>query len=251
MRNAARVVLWLGIAAAAALATAWAPDAMAELEYFRATDFRLEGGHRLTLADVLDAAELPPFASVWDDPTPWVRRIEQHPLVREATIRSEYPNGLVFRVSEREPVALYPTPLLEPIDRDGRVLPIDPTESVMDLPILSPHRGADREARLTPVELRVLTREAARLRDVDPRFLRRISELGMDPKGDLVAVVGSEELVFRFPASISAERLQMGWDALADAMVRRPDERAGVVDLRFAGQVVLRYTHSWNSRGQQ
>lgn len=251
MRKVLRALLWLGIAAGAALAAAWAPDAMAELEYFRATDLRLEGGHRLTLADVLDAADMPPFASVWDDPTTWVHRIQLHPLVREASIRPEYPNGLVFRVVEREPVALYPTPLLQPIDRDGRILPIDPTESVMDLPILSPYRGEGREARLTPVELRVLTREAARLNDVDPEFLRRVSELSMDPKGDLVATVGSEELVFRFSAWVSAERLQQGWDALADGMARRPEVRAGVVDLRFAGQVVLRYTGSLDLRGQQ
>jgi cell division septal protein FtsQ len=251
MRRALRVLLWIGIAAGAALSAAWAPDAMAELEYFRATDFRLEGGHRLTLADVLDVADMPPFASVWDDPTGWARRIGQHPLVLEATIRAEFPNGLVFHLVEREPVALYPTPLLEPIDRDGKVLPINPTESVLDLPILSPHRGGDRESSLTPVELRVLTREAARLSDVDPGFLRRISELSMDRKGDLVATVGSEELVFRFSPAVSAERLQKGWDAYADAMVRRPGARAGVVDLRFAGQVVLRYTDSLESRGEQ
>jgi cell division septal protein FtsQ len=251
MRKILRVLLWVGIAASAALSAAWAPDALAELEYFRATEFRMEGGHRLTLADALDAAELPPFASVWDDPTEWIRRIQEHPLVLEASVRREYPRGLVFHVVEREPVALYPTPLLEAIDRDGRILPIDPTESVLDLPILSPRRGNDPASNLTPVELRVLTREAARLNDVDPRFLRRISELSMDPKGDIVATVGSEELVFRFSASVSAERLQLGWDALADAMARRPETRAGVVDLRFAGQVVLRYTDSSDLRGQQ
>jgi POTRA domain, FtsQ-type len=271
MRSVLRVFLWVGIAAGAALSTAWAPDAMAELEYFRATDFRLEGGHRLTLADVLDSADMPPSASVWDDPTDWARRIQRHPLVLEASVRPDYPNGLVFEVVEREPVALYPTPLLEPIDREGKVLPIDPAASVLDLPILSPHRGVDRKSRLTPVELRILTREAARLNEVAPGFLRRISELSMDQKGDLVATVatvapgaiaaiaagvatgspgGSEALVFRFSVAVSADRLEKGWDAYADATARRPGTTPGVVDLRFAGQVVLRYTDSLHSRGQ-
>jgi len=251
MRRVLRGLLWLSMAGCAALAAAWAPDAMAELDFFRATDLRVEGTRRLTVAEVVEAADLPPFASVWDDPTPWILSLRRHPLVLEAGVRPDYPRGLVFTVVEREPVALYPTPLLEPVDREGRILPIDPTEDMLDLPLLDPSRGTNAEGRLTPSELRLLTAEAARLREVDPRFLRTISELGIDARGDLVARVVSNGMVFRFRAPISVERLQRGLDALADAMARNPENSPRSVDLRFADQVVISYSEAMHARGQE
>ena len=251
MRRALRGLLWVTMAVCAGLAAAWAPDAMAELEFFRATDFRVEGNRRLSVAEIVEAADLPPYASVWDDPTPWILSLRRHPLVLEAEVRPDYPRRLVFRVVEREPVALYPTPLLEPVDREGRILPIDPTEDMLDLPIVSPSRGAVSDGRLTPSELRLLTAEAARLREVDPSFLRTISELGIDARGDLVARVVSNGMVFRFRAPISVERLERGLDALADAMVRRPEDTPTSVDLRFADQVVISYSEATQARGQE
>lgn len=250
MRRALRVLLWLAIAGGAALAAAWAPDAMSEIEYFRANHFTVMVGPRLTKSDVLRTAAIPPHASVWDDPTAWIERIEGHPLVLSATIDRELPQRLILRVVEREPVALFPTPVLEPVDRDGQLLPVDPAHDVLDLPILSPVRGGESKAPLTRAERRILAREAEHLQEIDPAFMGRVSELSLDSDGGMIARVWDPRLDFRFEAPLSPERLRKGLEALADAIARERGTAPLLIDLRFAEQVVVRYALPSGRRGR-
>jgi POTRA domain, FtsQ-type len=249
MRRVLRVLLWLAIAGGAALAAAWAPDAMSELEYFRANQFTVMVGPRLSKSDVLRAAAIPSHASVWDDPTEWIERIEDHPLVLSATIDRELPRRLIVRVVEREPVALFPTPVLEPVDRDGHLLPVDPADDALDLPILSPVRAGGSEAPLTHAERRVLAREAEHLQKIDPAFMIRVSELALDSDGGMIARMSEPQLDFRFRAPLSPERLHQGLEAMADAIAREGVTAPQLIDLRFADQVVVRYPSSSGRRG--
>jgi hypothetical protein len=249
MRNVGRVLLWLAIAGGAGLAAAWAPDAMAELSYFRADDRTVIGSERLSQTEVLRAAAIPPHASVWDDPSEWVGRLEDHPLVLTAMIERKLPRRLIITVQERTPVALFPMPVLEPVDRDGNLLPVDPAKDVLDLPILSPVRVGESGAPLTRAERRLLALETARLQEIDPEFMARVSELSLDSEGGVIARVSDPRLDVRFTPPITPARLRQGLEALADAL-----DRAGftprLVDLRFAEQVVVRSGSIGSARGQ-
>ncbi len=237
MRKLLWVTLWGLVAAGVALAADWLPDALAELEFFRAREYRVAGARLLQEQEILAAAAISPFVSVFDDLTSIELRLEQHPLIRRARVTAELPGTLVLTIEERTPVGFVAGPVLEPVDRDGQVLPLDPVEHRLDLPVLMRAGGG---AALTPSELRILAREVDRLAADDPTFLAAISEMAIDDRGDASAVV-SGNLVLRFRPPLSHVRLREGLAALEDAVLRHPGQTAAVLDLRFEDQVVIGY----------
>ena len=238
MRKLLRITLWVTVAGGVALAADWLPDALSELEFFRVREYRVAGARLLEEEEVLAWAAIPPFVSVFDDLTPIERRLEQHPLIRRAKVTAELPATLVVTIEERTPVAFVASPVLEPVDRDGEILPLDPFEHRLDLPVLI---GAGEGGALSPSQLQILAMEADRLAADDPTFLAAVSEIAIDDRGDATAVM-SGDLLLRFRPPLSHLRLRDGLTVLEDAILRRPDRRAAVLDLRFEDQVVVGYT---------
>jgi len=143
----------------------------------------------------------------------------------------------VLTIEERTPVGFVAGPVLEPVDRDGQILPLDPVEHRLDLPVLIRAGGG---AALTPSELRILAREVDRLAADDPTFLAAVSEMAIDERGDATALL-SGDLLLRFRPPLSHRRLRDGLTVLEDADLRHPDQTASVLDLRFEDQVVVGY----------
>jgi len=233
-----RVTLWGLIAAGVALATDWLPDALAELEFFRAREYRVVGARLLEEEQVLAAAAISQFISVFDELTPIEIRLERHPLIRRARVTAELPRTLVVTIEERIPVGFVAGPVLEPVDRDGRVLPLDPVKHRLDLPVLIRAGGG---GPLSPTQLRILAMEVDRLAEDDPTFLAAVSEIAIDERGDATAAM-SGDLLLRFRPPLSNRRLRDGLAVLEDAVLRNPDRTAAILDLRFADQVVVSYS---------
>ncbi len=240
MRRLLRAGRWLSVAGGVALAAAWLPDALAELEYFRATEFRVVGVRIVDVDEIIETAAIPGYASVFDAADSWERRLERHPLIRRAEITRDLPATLIVTVEERVPVAFVANTLLDPVDRDGQVLPLDPSEHRLDLPLLRADLGA---TELTRSQLRILALEVERLTADDPSFMAAVSEIALDDKGDATVIVDGNMRV-RFRPPLSHRRLQDGLAALEDAGRRRPNQRATIVDLRYADQVVVSYRRS-------
>ena len=238
MRKLLRIPLWGLVAGGVALAADWLPDALAELEFFRAREYRVDGARLLGEKQVLAVAAISPFVSVFDDLTSIELRLEQHPLIRHARVTAELPGTLVVTIEERTPVGFVASPVLEPVDRDGQVLPLDPVEHRLDLPVLIRAGGG---AALSPSQLRILAMEVDRLAADDPTFLAAVSEMAIDDTGDATAVV-SGDLLLRFRPPLSHLRLRDGLAALEDAVSRQPNQTVAVLDLRFEDQVVVGYT---------
>jgi cell division septal protein FtsQ len=235
------LLLTAGIVALAGVGSK-VPEALARVDYFEIHTIRVEGARWLTDADAEAAVGLAPGTNLWEDASVWVERLRAHPLVLEARARRRPPGTLLFEVTEREPVALLPTPGLEPVDSEGRRLPIDPVIHRLDLPLVRPAQLADRDSRpLTPLQLRTLTTELARLAEVEPAVVAGLSDVGMDDQGDVVARFVDPEVTLRFRIPLATRRLREGWTVLEDARRRRPDQRVESLDLRFAEQVVVRF----------
>jgi len=212
------------------------------VDYFEIHTIRVEGARWLTDADAEAAVGLAPGTNLWEDSSLWVERLRAHPLVLEVRARRRPPGTLLFQVTEREPVALLPTPGLEPVDSEGRRLPIDPVFHRLDLPLVRPRQLAERDTRpLSPVQLRTLTTELARLAELDPALVAGLSDVGMDEQGDVVARFMDPEVTLHFRIPLATRRLREGWTVLEDARRRRPDQRVEALDLRFAEQVVVRF----------
>lgn len=237
MRNLLRLALWVVVAGGVALSANWLPDALAELEFFRAREYRVAGARLLDKEQVLAEAAIAPFVSVFDDLTGIEQRLEQHPLIRRARITAELPRTLVVTIEERTPIGFVAGPVLEPVDRDGQVLPLDPIEHRLDLPVLS---RIGTGAALSPSQLRILAMEVDQLGADDPTFLAAVSEMAMDDRGDATALL-SGDFLLRFRPPLSHRRLRDGLAVLEDAVVRHPDQAETVIDLRFEDQVVVGY----------
>ncbi len=61
MRNLVRTAVWGLVAGGVALAADWLPDALAELDFFRAREYRVAGARLLQEQEVLAAAAISPF----------------------------------------------------------------------------------------------------------------------------------------------------------------------------------------------
>ncbi len=244
MRRLLRVGFWLSAGGGVALAAARLPPVLAGLEYFRATDVRVVGAQILEEEEVLATAAIPSYASVFDAVDSWELRLALHPLIRQAKITRDLPATLVVTVEERAPVALTANGILEPVDRNGVILPLATGKRRMDLPLLRPAGGS---ARLSASQLRVLAVEVERLTADDPSFMAGVSEIAMDGRADVTAVVEGDVRV-RFRPPLSHQRLREGLTVLEDASRRRPDRRAAAIDLRYADQVVVSYESFGDSR---
>jgi len=218
------------------------PAALSEMETFRVSEVTAVGVRYLTEDTVVARLELGPFASVWSAHDVWIERLEAHPLVRTAEIQRRLPNGLRVTVTEREPVALAATPVLEPVDAEGHRLPIDPTLHALDLPVIASERAPPAGATLFPREVRLLAAEIEAFRRVDEEFVRRVSTVRRREDGVLSVRLVSPDVDLVMPLGTRAPRLREAEAALTDAISRDPSRMPTVVDLRFESQVVVRRT---------
>jgi cell division protein FtsQ len=176
-------------------------------------------------------------ANLWDDLAPVAARVRAPPLVRAAQVRRRIPGTLVVTVEEREPIALVPTPTLEPVDREGRRLPIDPARHPLDLPVLRPARAG--LGAPPPEALARAAGAAAALAEREPEFWSGVSVLTSDGGSDLTLAWGDPPVHIRLRAPVEPLRLREVGAVLAD-LAARTGRRPAVLDLRFADQVVVR-----------
>jgi cell division protein FtsQ len=248
MRRWLAFVFVLGVAVALAGALARVPEALAGVEAFRIREIRLEGNRFLSREEAAKAAAISPLASVWDDLDPIEARLRAHPLVADVKAKRRFPGTLVLEVVERQPVALVPNPTLEPVDGLGTILPIDPAVHHLDLPIINLW-GDGEGAALTAAQRRLVAGEITRLAQWDPELVAGLSEVTLDPRGDLRAEVWRRDdqgetwdlpVTLRFRPNLSSGRVQEGLRALGDAMGRFGGTVVAGLDLRYADQVVVR-----------
>ena len=248
MKRGLASVLVLVLAVALASAAARVPKTLSRVEAFRITEIRLEGNRFLSPEEAAKSVAISPLASVWDDFDILEERLRRHPLVEDVKAKRDFPGTLVLEVTERQPVALVPNPALEPVDASGRILPIDPAKHQLDLPIIGMRRRAGG-GTLSAAERRLLAGEIARMAQGDPDFLARVSELTLDPRGDLWAQFWRRDVqgdawdlpvTLRFRPSLPSRRVQEGLRVLNDAMTRFEGAVVADLDLRYEDQVVVR-----------
>ena len=221
---------WWRVAAFVAVITAvvsipwWGPALLSRMAFFRVRKVEIEGARYLAPDEILGRLALDTTMSVWDDLGPLATRVSEHPQVLEARIDRRLPGTLVIHIEENLPVALVPAASgFVAIDAAGRTLPIDPSRTLVDLPIVP---KAD-SALLTML---------ATLRESEPRVFDRISE---------VRRVGSSEVLFLLTNYPVRAMLDVSPGRLADifpveADLARRNARIAELDLRYRDQVIAR-----------
>ncbi len=157
-------------------------------------------------------------------------------IVLAATSRS---GGALFparsvATAEPAPVGLIASPLVMAVDRRGNVLPVDPADPVLDLPVLrviTPRADAFWG-------MRVLARDVGRMAEAAPEVFAVISEARIGDR-EVTLLLGDSEVRVRYEPPITEMRLREAIVALNDAMARL-DVPPREIDIRFADQVVVR-----------
>lgn len=223
-RRLLRLVAW-GLALPVLLTLPWWGRAgLRQLDFFHVRSVEVVGARYLDPAVVASRLAVDTLHSVWDELRPLELRVAGHPQVESVTVERRLPGTLVVRIEERAPVAFVSTAVgLQVLDARGRVLPIDPSRTPVDLPVLA---GVDT----------ALLGVLGELRATRPELFRRVSEVRQS---------GRDELVFRFHSisvrasrGVSATRLAEVEPVEAD--LARRNVRPVELDLRFRDQVIAR-----------
>ncbi len=218
--------------------------AFPELRIFRVQTIEATGIRRLTAEMVREAASVDSTTSVWTSAALLEERLERHPLVAGARVERSPPSTLLVAIEEAVPIALVASPLVEPVDASGAVLPIDPRAPLLDLPLISALDGTDAAAGAgtdAQAAVRTLARDLHRLGEVAPEVLSVVSEARL-VGSDATLLLGDEGLSVRYTPPLPEDRLLEAVVAMNDADARFPDRTATEIDLRFADQVVVRTT---------
>lgn len=236
-RRTRRRIAAVVLAAATGLsAPVWAPPLLAQMDVFRVETVGVTGVRYCPPAEIVDRARVAPNASVWDDPSRWEERVREHPLVRDARVVRTGLHRLEIQVSEVEPVAMVATPELEPVDRRGRVLPLDPAESRLDLPILSGPVDL-RDGRIDDETSRRLLDALVRLHEAEPGFVGQASEFRRVEEG--VGVWMSADAAGARKVLLPSEDPVRALARVEMALGAHDGEPVLAADARFDGQVVL------------
>ncbi|MBI1815931.1 MAG: FtsQ-type POTRA domain-containing protein [Deltaproteobacteria bacterium] len=204
--------------------------------YFTLTEVSVRGNSHLSREDLLRWGDLRPGMSIWDaDPSQVRARLREHPDLRDAQVRRDFPSRLVIVVRERTPVAIAVLDDLYFVDRSGRVMNrLDDSDS-RDLPLITGLRASAVDNSDA-----VLLRRAVRL----VRLCRRegcgagLSEVNVDARRGVTIV----------PLRRSVP-IVLGWGNWRGKLTRTSrvlavwegqEARVALFDASFPNQVIVR-----------
>lgn len=204
----------------------WGPPMLSHLDFFRVRKIEVQGARYTPVDDILRRLAVDTTRSVWDPTGPLAARVRTHPQVESVTVSRRLPGTIVVALVERRPVALAPTAAgLRAIDERGVQLPLDPSRTPVDAPIVTAAPRATAVYHL----LGTMQREA-------PRLYARISSIRAAGADELVLDVAG--LSVRALTSVSLTRLS-DIEPVERDLARR-QLRAAELDLRYRDQVIAR-----------
>ena len=226
--RSARWRLVLGVALLAIIMASpwWGPIVLRQFAFFRVRKVEVLGARYTPVSDVLDRLHVDTMRSVWDPTGPLVQRVQTHPQVEHATVTRKLPGTLVVELTERRPVALVPTVTgLAAVDERGRRLPLDPSRTPVDVPVVT----------ATPRDTAVYHLLGAMQREA-PRLYAQLSTITRIGNDEILLRIGN--IGVRAMTSVTLARLS-DIEPVERDLARR-QVRAAELDLRYRDQVIAR-----------
>jgi cell division protein FtsQ len=230
-RGSASVARWqlaLGASLLVVLLAAplWGPPLLARLDFFRLRRVEIVGAHYTPTPEILARLHVDTMRSVWDPLEPLAARVRGHAQVLHVEVTRKLPGTIVVQVTERRPVALVArADGMHAVDERGVTLPVDPTRTPVDAPVLA---AAPHDASVYHL-LGAMQREA-------PRLYARLSSIRASGDSELVLQIA--DLPVRAMTGVSLARLA-DIEPVERDLARR-QLRAAELDLRYRDQVIAR-----------
>lgn len=203
----------------------WARPLLTRMDFFRVRRVEVRNARFTPPGEVRKRLGIDTAFSIWSDLEPLRRRVAEHPQVSGVRIARRFPSTLVVSLEELQPVALIQSRNgLQAYDATGRVLPLDPSRTPVDLPLVP---------RADTTVLRLLAQIQAVNRDLFAR-INEAQRSGRDEVTlDLVA------FSVRLRPDIGVERLVQISSVEAELAHRQARPRE--LDFRFRDQVIARF----------
>ena len=204
----------------------WGPPVLRRLDFFRVRRVEILGTRYTSPSELLERLRVDTTRSVWDPLEPLAARVRSHAQVESVTVARRLPGTLVVRVVERHPVALVEAPGgLRAVDERGRRLPLDPSKTPVDAPVVT---AAPRDTLVYHL-LGEMQREA-------PQLYARLSSVRAAGVDEIVLQIA--DLSVRAMTNVTLARLG-DVDPVHRDLLRR-QLRAAEIDLRYRDQVIAR-----------
>jgi len=204
----------------------WGPPVLRRLDFFRVRRVEILGTRYTSPSELLERLRVDTTRSVWDPLDPLAARVRSHAQVESVTVARRLPGTLVVRVVERHPVALVEAPGgLRAVDERGRRLPLDPSKTPVDAPVVT---AAPRDTLVYHL-LGEMQREA-------PALYARLSSIRAAGADEMVLQIA--DLSVRAMTNVTLARLG-DIDPVQRDLARR-QLRPTELDLRYRDQVIAR-----------
>jgi len=205
---------------------AWGPRLLRQFAFFRVRKIEVLGARYTPPSEILSRLHVDTSRSIWDPLGPLAVRVQSHPQVERVAVTRRLPGTLVVELVERRPVGLLQTASgLRAVDERGVVLPLDPSRTPVDAPVV---RATPRDTAVYHL-LGRMQREA-------PRLYARLSSLGR--VGSDEVVLHLNDLPVRAMTSVTLARLS-DIEPVERDLARR-QLHAAELDLRYRDQVIAR-----------
>jgi cell division protein FtsQ len=181
------------------------------------------------------------------------KRILENPFIKEASVRREAPACVSVHLTERVPIAAIGVGRVQFIDAEGYVLPPIISEGIFDVPVVTgniPSHDLVSGDRVQSQIMREVLSVIATMRAIGDVIYRRVSEINVTPDGDIVLVTTDGTVPVLIGVGEYGRKLATlvtFWDKIAMRSNLRDLE---VVDLRYEGQVVVRWKGKRSVPGQ-
>lgn len=228
----------MAVVAASGSAVWWGPGLLRDVPWFKVRRVEVVGTAYVAPDEVLEAADIRQGRSVFDDFGDAQARVAAHPLIERARIVPRGLRTVRVEVQELVPIVLAAVPELRALTAHGTILPLDPTRTPVDLPILAAPLET-REGRVVGGDGLEVLRGFARVQALDPGLAAIVSDVrGAHGGGIALSLLDSheaEELLL--PAEPDERVLRRLRATLAD--LRRRDWSGRRLEARYAGLVVV------------
>lgn len=229
----------------------WGRRTLTRVPAFKARTIEVVGARWLAPDAVLRRAAIGRQVSVWQDFSSVEVALARHPLIEDAEVHRVGLNTIRIVVREVTPLALVGVPDLRPVRSDGTLLPIDPLQAPLDLPVLTAPAEIDAESKaLKDGAARRALEMFARLRDLDPGLAAVVSDFDLAASDGLMAnlLLSQPARRLALPSRMDEKLVERVRATLAD--LRNRGVEASLIEARYADQVVVRLSHSSRESGR-
>jgi cell division protein FtsQ len=203
----------------------WARPLLSSMEFFRVRRVEVRDARFTPPEEIRKRLGIDTTFSIWNDLEPLKRRVAEHPQVSGVRISRRFPSTLVVSVAEFQPVALVSQrDGLRAYDATGRRLPLDPSRTPVDVPVL---QSADT----------AVLRFLGQLQAVQRELFARVNEVRRAGREELV--LDLVNVAVRLRPDISVDRLAQV--SSVEAYLAGRQARPRELDFRFRDQVIARF----------